>query len=55
MKVKVLKHFRDRQEDVIRNPGEIFTVTKKRFSEIDKGLPGYVKEVVEDEKKTTDD
>lgn len=55
MKVKVLKHFRDLQENVIRNPGEVFSVTKKRFSEIDKALPDFIEEVVSDDEKKTDD
>lgn len=50
MKVKVLQPFNDLKEDKIRKVGEVFEATKKRFTEIDKALPGYVEEVKKDDK-----
>lgn len=47
MKVKVLEKFKDLKENLIRNPGDEFTLTKKRFEEIDKKLPGYIEEIKE--------
>lgn len=50
MKAKVLKPFKDLKEDKVREVGEEFEVTKKRFTEIDKKLPGYVEEVKANDK-----
>lgn len=55
MKIKVLKPFRDLKENTERKVGDEFTVTKKRFDEIDKGLPGYVEEVKDNGKQKSDD
>ena len=38
MKAKVLKKFKDRETGKIRKPGEVFTLTRKRFDEIGKTL-----------------
>lgn len=51
MKIKVIKNFKDLQEDVIRNTGDIFEVTDSRYKEINSKLPGYVQEVKEEKPK----
>lgn len=55
MKVRTLKPFRDLKENIERQENDEFTVTKKRFEEIKKKLPGYVEEVTEDGKQKSDD
>lgn len=55
MKVRTLKPFRDLKENIDRQENDEFTVTKKRFDEIDKGLPGYVEEVKDNGKQKSDD
>ncbi|MGV3054838.1 hypothetical protein [Streptococcus hyovaginalis] len=55
MKVRTLKPFRDLKENIERQENDEFTVTKKRFEEITKKLPGYVEEVTEDGKQKSDD
>ncbi|MDO4595095.1 MAG: hypothetical protein Q4B52_06900 [Tissierellia bacterium] len=47
MKAKVLEKFKDLKENTLRNPGDEFTLTKDRFEEINKKLPGYLKEIKE--------
>lgn len=47
MKVKVLEKFKDLKENTLRNPGDEFTLTKDRFEEINKKLPGYIEEIKE--------
>lgn len=54
MKAKVLKKFRDLKEDLIRNPGDEFTLTKDRFEEINKKLPGFLEEIKEETDKETE-
>ena len=51
MKVKVLKKFRDLKEDTLRNPGDEFTLTKDRFQEINKKLPGFLEEIKQEDKQ----
>lgn len=48
MKVKTLKKFRDLKEGKVRKAGEIFTVSKDRFAEIEKAHKGLVEEVKEE-------
>lgn len=55
LKVKTLKPFRDLKENIERKENDEFTVTKKRFEEITKKLPGYIEEVKEDGKQKSDD
>lgn len=55
MKVKVLEKFKDLKENVIRNPGDEFTLTKDRFEEINKKLPGYLEEIKETKKSKKGD
>ena len=55
MKAKVLKKFRDLKEDVIRNAGDEFTLTKDRFEEINKKLPEYLEEIKETKKSKKGD
>lgn len=50
MRVKTLSIFHDLKEDVIRQEGDEFEVTQKRFNEIDKVLPGYL-EVIDKPKR----
>ena len=58
MKVKVLKEFKDKETGKIRKPGEVFTLTKKRFDEIEKTLvkttskKGWLEEIKEASKNT---
>lgn len=47
MKAKVLEKFKDLKENTLRNPGDEFTLTKDRFEEINKKLPGYLEEIKE--------
>ena len=53
MKAKVLKKFKDRETGKIRKPGEVFTLTRKRFDEIGKTLEmvtntkGWLEEIKE--------
>lgn len=52
MKVKVIKPFKDKNEDVIRNPGDVFVVTKERHKEINSTKFGVlVVEVAEETKQ----
>lgn len=51
MIVIVLKKFKDKKENVIRNVGDKFKVTKSRFAELQK-FSGYVKEFVEENEVT---
>lgn len=47
MQAEAVRKFRDLKEDIVREPGETFMVTKKRFSELlERGL---VKEAGEGE------
>ncbi|MDU1176266.1 MAG: hypothetical protein E6987_01525 [Peptoniphilus harei] len=53
MKVKVLKEFHDKKENITRKPGDVFTCSKERYEEIEKTLKLYCVqcqwiEVVED-------
>lgn len=48
VKVKVLKPFRDLQEDTDREPGDVFDATEARASHIAHVLPGYVEFVADD-------
>lgn len=50
MKVKVLEKFKDLKENTLRNPGDEFNLTKDRFEEINKKLPGYLEEIKETKK-----
>lgn len=58
MKAKVLKKFKDRETGKIRKPGEVFTLTRKRFDEIGKTLEmatntkGWLEEIKEASKNT---
>ena len=45
MEVKVLKPFEDLYKNVLRQVGEIITVNKERFAELEARLPGFVEEV----------
>ena len=47
MKAKVLEKFKDLKENTLRIPGDEFTLTKDRFEEINKKLPGYLEEIKE--------
>lgn len=38
MKVKVLKEFTDKKENILRKPGDTFECTPERFDEIKQGL-----------------
>lgn len=52
MKVKALKKFKDVKERKLRKKGEVFSVTEKRFKEINSSSFGIlVEEVKEDNKK----
>lgn len=53
MKVKVLKQFYDKKENITRSPGDVFTCSKERAEEIKNKLKLYCTqcqwiEVVED-------
>ena len=53
MKIKVLKEFHDKKENITRKPGDVFTCSKERYGEIEKTLKLYCVqcqsiEVVED-------
>lgn len=50
MKVKVLEKFKDLKENTLRNPGDEFTLTKDRFEEINKKIPGHIEEIIEKKK-----
>lgn len=50
MKVKVLEKFKDLKENTLRNQGDEFTLTKDRFEEINKKLPGCLEEIKETKK-----
>lgn len=55
VKARVLFDFEDLQDNVIRHSGDIFSVTRTRFNEINKKTQGmfntdYVEEVLEEEK-----
>lgn len=55
VKARVLFDFEDLQDNVIRHSGDIFSVTRTRFNEINKKTqemfnPDYVEEVLEEEK-----
>lgn len=54
MKAKVLEKFKDLKEGVIRNPGDELTLTKERFEEINRKLPGYLEEIKEKKKSKGD-
>ena len=41
MKVKVLKEFHDKKENITRKPGDVFTCSKERYEEIEKTLKLY--------------
>ena len=41
MKIRALRRFEDYKEDVIREVGDEFEVTKARFEEIKKGLAKF--------------
>lgn len=51
MKVKAVKKFRDLKEKKVRQEGEIFEVTKKRFEEINSTSFGVLVEEIKEEKK----
>lgn len=51
MKAKVLKRFRDKETGDMREAGDEFTCTKKRFAEIRSVDPDLVEEVVEAKKE----
>ena len=51
MRVKTLVKFRDLKEKKLREVGEEFEVTKKRFEEINSTKYGKLVEEVEEEKK----
>ena len=55
MKAKVLEKFKDLKEDTLRNPGDEFTLSKDRFEEINKTLPGYLEEIKETKKSKKGD
>lgn len=48
MKAKVLKRFRDKETGEMREAGDEFTCTKKRFAAIRSVDPDLVAEVVEE-------
>lgn len=50
MKVKAVKKFRDLKEKKVRQKGEIFEVTKKRFEEINSTSFGVLVEEVKEAK-----
>ncbi|MFR5188124.1 hypothetical protein [Peptostreptococcus sp.] len=55
VKARVLFDFEDLQDNVIRHSGDIFSVTRTRFNEINKKTQemfntDYVEEVLEEEK-----
>ena len=55
VKARVLFDFEDLQDNVIRHSGDIFSVTRTRFNEINKKTQGmfnadYVEEVLDEEK-----
>lgn len=54
MRVKVLEKFEDLKENKLRNPGDEFTLTKDRFEEINKKLPGHLEEIKETKKSKGD-
>lgn len=41
MKVRVLKEFFDKKENITRKPGDVFTCTRERYEEIEKKLKFY--------------
>ena len=52
MKLKVLKPFGDYQENVIRQTGEVFEVTKERFASLSSKVPEDFYEVVKAKSKS---
>ena len=55
VKARVLFDFEDLQDNIIRHSGDIFSVTRTRFNEINKKTQemfntDYVEEVLEEEK-----
>ena len=48
MKARVLIEFKDKNTGKMRKVGEVFTCTKKRFSEIESVMEGLVEEYVEE-------
>jgi len=40
--VTVLRAFHDRQENVVRSVGDVFSATEERARHIDEAIPGYV-------------
>lgn len=38
MKIRVLKEFYDKKENITRNPGDVFTCSKERYEEIENKL-----------------
>lgn len=47
MKVVTVKAFNDLKAECLRKKGDVFVVSKERFAEIEKKLPGYLKAVEE--------
>ena len=50
MKVRVLRHFKDKKEGVSRKPGDTFIVSKERFKEINS--THYLVEEIKEEPKS---
>lgn len=49
MQAETIQKFRDLKADKIREPGEVFTVAKERFRELEKR--GFVKEAERQDRK----
>lgn len=47
MKAKVITSFYDLKEGCDRAAGEVMELTKTRFNEIEKKIPGYIEAVAE--------
>lgn len=55
MRVKVIKKFIDKKEGKVREVGEVFDITKKRFEEINSTSFGFLVEEMKEENKNEQD
>lgn len=55
MRVKVIKKFIDKKEGKVREVGEVFDTTKKRFEEINSTSFGFLVEEIKEENKNEQD
>ena len=49
MRATTLRRFKDKKEDVIREVGDVFTVTKSRYTELINSKHGVLVEAVAEE------